>query len=415
MAQLQETKSNQIFIYLAALNFWEGLFETVNIRLVTNIFQFKFIETSQILMTIILPRRMDEEKRVQLKQREEQLIRIATQYGKQIEFLHIRSRTLSELRRVSRKIIEKTASYDHRIIWGANYYNCFLGVLIQRKLKNSFLHFELHGLVPEEELWYSETSNGIGLFKFIVLRLICRINLKHSHSVSVVSKRFREYMVSKYHLKRESIDVISCFFNDKIFFPDAQLRTSFRQKYNIQRHQKVLLYCGNLQRWQEPKLLFSFFRKLQDMDKDHIFPIMIITLDIKKAHEFADKFGLRDVIIDSAHVSELNGVYNAGDIGIATRTNDWVSRVSSPVKIPEYLATQNSVIILESMGDFGLDLQDKPFAMVKKDKQDLLATTLEEIDQLTQPTSDEMKDISDQYGPHRILPVIKSIFGRAVQ
>ena len=102
---------------------------------------------------------------------------------------------------------------------------------------------------------------------------------------------------------------------------------------------------------------------------------------------------LKDLIIDTARGSDLNGVYNAADIGIAVRTADWVSKVSSPVKIPEYLATQNSLILLESVGDYGLDLKNKKYALIKKNEKELLNTQLSEIRLLKHPDHKDMADI----------------------
>jgi hypothetical protein len=266
------------------------------------------------------------------------------------------------------------------------------------------------GLAPEEELLYSDSNIASKIIKFLTLKILCKINLKKSDSVSVVSKRFKQYMISRYRSNPATIEVIPCFYDDKIFYSDDNLRKKFRLKYHIHDHQKLLLYSGMLQWWQRPDVLFKFFKNMKHQDKHHEFRYMILTIDQNKAYQYKTKYGIKDLIIDRASGSDLNGIYNAADIGIATRTADWVSKVSSPVKIPEYLATQNSIILLESIGDYGFDLKNKKYALVKKNPEDLLKTGLSEIRLLEKPDHKDMADILNNYGIRKYLPVIKKIF-----
>jgi hypothetical protein len=137
---------------------------------------------------------------------------------------------------------------------------------------------------------------------------------------------------------------------------------------------------------------------------------MIVTFDREKARNFEAAYEVKDLIIDTASGNQLNGIYNAADIGIATRSEDWVSKVSSPVKIPEYLATQNSLILFESIGDFGLDMKGKQYAVVKKNKEELLNMNISEIFSLQKPDQNDMADILEKYSVGKYVPVLKKIF-----
>jgi hypothetical protein len=175
----------------------------------------------------------------------------------------------------------------------------------------------------------------------------------------------------------------------------------------------LVLYSGMLQKWQTPEALFAFFKNIQQQDAHNEFRLMVATFDRDKAGKFADAFGISGLIIDSGSGYELNGIYNAADIGVAARSEDWVSRVSSPVKIPEYLATQNSIILLESIGDYGLELKNKNFACVKRNSQDLTHMNLSELQSLKKPDDTDMADILKNYSIQTYLPVINNIFDQS--
>jgi len=406
--------SKEAFIFLAAFNFWEGLFDNVNVKFIKNLLSFKVADLSYILMTIIIPHHLCEERFAILKEKKETLKKIAREYGAVIEFYHIRGRTLKGLFCAFKEIRKKTFFYQKRFIWASNYFNCFLGTMIKFMVPNTYLHFEMMGLVPEEELLYSESKILTRTIKFLTLKILCNINLKKADSVSVVSKRFKDYLISRYGSNPSMIEVIPCFYDDKIFYFDDSLRKEFRRKFQIHDDQKLILYSGMLQRWQRPDVLFEFFKNMKQQDKNREFRFMIITFDHNKAGKYATKYGIKDLMIEKAIGSDLNGIYNAADIGIATRTGDWVSKVSSPVKIPEYLATQNSIILLESIGDYGHDLKKKKYALVKKNKEDLINTDLSEIRFLEKPDHKDMVDILKNYSVQKFLPIIKkNIFARA--
>jgi len=409
--QLPSTShEKEILIFLAGLNFWEGLFENVNIKFIRHLFDYRLADFSNILMSIIVPPDISDEQQHILNTRQETIQSIVTQNGATIEFCHIRGRSLKSLSGAYSQICRKTASFKKRFIWSSNYFNCFLGVLIKRRFPATHLHFDMMGLAPHEELYYSNSNVFYGLLKFYSLKILGNLNLKRADSVSVVSYRFKSYILSRHKIDPSKIDVMPCFYDDAQFNYDSQLRHRYRRQYKIKDAQTLFLYSGMLQKWQMPDMLFAFIKKIQTLDNKGTFRFMVLTFDREKAEKFAAKYQVKDLIIDSKNGHDLNGIYNAADIGIATRSNDWVSKVSSPVKIPEYLATKNSLILMESIGDYGTQLKHKKYVLVKKDKKDLLNTTIDEIHRLEKSTDTDLHDIQKDYSVHNYFPVIKKIF-----
>jgi hypothetical protein len=205
---------------------------------------------------------------------------------------------------------------------------------------------------------------------------------------------------------------LPCRFDPNHFFIDETLRARFRAELQIASHQKLVLYSGMFQKWQEPELVFAFLKHIQSQDINHEFRFLILTFDLETASRLAARHVIANLIIQSANAEQLNGFYNAADIGIAFRSEDQVSFVSSPVKIPEYLATGNGVILLEYIGDFGAELREKKYALVKKNKSDLMKSTIDELKALQKPDPNDLVEIREKYSSHSNIAALKRILDR---
>lgn len=406
------TEKKAVFVFMTSSKFWEGLFDTMDIGFVKSLLEHQLANFSTIIMTSIVPRHISEMKLNQLLSKEGKLKQVFCHYNTEIEFLHIQGRTLSGAFNASKELRSRLLPYKEKFIWAKNYFNSFIGVLLKKRVPDTFLHFEMSGLVPEEQLHYSGLNLLVRIAEFVILQFLERVNLSTADSISVVSRRFKEYIVKKHHIDSQKIEVLPYFYNHQSFYPDKNLRSEYRKKYQIADNQTVILYSGMLQRWQKPDLLFTFLRNIKKQDINQVLRLLVLTFDQEKARQYCSKYGLKDVIITSASGEELNAVYNVADIGLAFRSADMVSFVSSPVKIPEYLATGNSLITLEYIGDYGLDLQGKKYALVKKNETYLLRTTIDEIRCLEKPDTHELNEIHKKYSIRSNLPVIKRILNK---
>jgi len=165
-------------------------------------------------------------------------------------------------------------------------------------------------------------------------------------------------------------------------------------------------------RLSKSKLFFKFLRHIQTQDLLNEFKFMILTFDKRKAHQLSKKYGIKNIFIDSVTVDILNGIYNAADICIALRVKNIVSYVSSPVKIPEYLSTKNSLVSLTYIGDFGMDLQQKNYVLLKQDKNELLSTSISELRHLEKPNEFDLMEISEKYSFQNNIQLIKEVIKR---
>ena len=405
----RSVNDRSIFIYLCSHRFWLGLFDTADLSFIRNLFIHTIVEQTDVLMTIFVPENATYQRVADLLKKEEQLKLLASQFGAEINFLHLRGRNIKDILNTPSKIHQLTQYYGRRFIWAKNYFNCFIGVITKSRYPDIRLHFDMSGLVPEEVLYYSKHFIGLRILYFLVLKFIERINCRKADSVSVVSRRFKDYIITQHRLPDHKVSITPVFFDYEKFFLSQELRGQIRSKYRIGDEQKLILYSGTLVRWQEPDRLFAFFKHIQQQDEDHEFRFMILTFDQTKANHYKEKYRIDGLIIETANAEQLNGYYNAADIGIAIRSADKVSFLSSPVKIPEYLSTGNSLISLEYVGDFGTDLAGKDFVLMKKDMDDLLATGIEEVRRLKKPAAADLEEILSNYSSKKNIDVIKRI------
>jgi hypothetical protein len=70
------------------------------------------------------------------------------------------------------------------------------------------------------------------------------------------------------------------------------------------------------------------------------------------------------------------------------------------------------LILLESIGDFGLDLQTKNYALVKKNHEGFVNTTLEEINNLKKPDDKALKEIFEKYCLQGNAHIFKKILAK---
>ncbi len=156
-SELHLENEKAVFVFLGAHNFWEGLFDTVNIGFIRNLIEFKIIDHADILMTTIVPHGVSQDILAELTKKEEQLKRFSQNNGIQIHYYHIHGRTINGLFTASREIRQIIQKYDRRFIWAQNYFNTLIGVLIKRRTQ-SHLHFDMRGLVPQEEFHHSSSN-----------------------------------------------------------------------------------------------------------------------------------------------------------------------------------------------------------------------------------------------------------------
>lgn len=398
--------NNDVFVFLGGHDVFRGLFESHNINFIKTLYKNKILNYRHVIITIIIKKKLTAFEKNLLDQKCKILESIAKKYDFQLEIYFIKGRSFLNIYKTYNDLQSKIRLFNKQIIWCHNYYNGLIGAIFKKKLSNSYFHLDLKGIPPEEELYYSNSNIIFRYLKYIILKIIEIYIIKFSDSISVVSNRFKNHIIKKFNYKN-NIVVYPSVYDKDIFLYDENLRNKYRKIYKFSKKDKVILYSGSLEKWQNPNILFKFFKKIELYKNIKTF---VLTHEIEKALLSKKKYNLENVTIDSAKGEKLVGIYNAVDIGVICRKNDLVNNVSSPTKIAEYLITKNSLILTESIGDYGIDLKKEEYALTMKNLSELSNISIEQIQKLKKPSLIDLTKIESKYSNTANLNKYKKLF-----
>jgi hypothetical protein len=254
------------------------------------------------------------------------------------------------------------------------------------------LHLDLKGVSPEEELYYGTGVWPRRFANYAFLKWFEPAIVGNADSISYVSEAFRKHINKHYRVRGRQF-IYPSVVDPSRFFRDAALRREWRHKLGVLPHQRLVLFSGSIKPgWAMADTLFQLFARFESFGARGL----LLTFDVEKGERLREKYGLKTLIVRSAQGQELNGCYNAVDVGFMTRERGVVSDVSSPTKVAEYLLTGSGVILHEGIGDYSEMLRGKPYGLVKPDVAGLLSITKEEFDALGKPGEKDLHLIGQE-------------------
>lgn len=401
--------SDKTFVFLGGQDILKGLFDSHNISFLENLYKYEIIDFNEVIFSFICKRKLTEKESEIITYKKNRLLDIAKNYNFKIVFYQISKRSSNNAFKAAKEIsqlliFKKSTPY----LWCHNYFNGFIGLLIKKKIKHSHLHLDIKGLPPQEELFYGDSILITRIVKSLSSKLLGDLVVTSADSVSVVSERFKKYIISKYHLKKE-IMVYPSVFDSSLFRYNNKTRNLMRKQNKIEHNQLVVFYSGSLQKWQSPDSIFKFFKNIELQDVNGKIIKYVLTNDIVYAKQLSKKYKIASLRIISLRGQELVDYLIMGDIGIICRKNDLVNRVASPTKIAEYIATKNCVVLTESVGDYGLILKNKNFSIVCKGIDDFVNLNLNSLYSLKKPDTAYMGSFKKDYSSDKIA-VFKKLF-----
>ena len=377
-------------------------FENHQLGLVRNLFEKNIIFCRHVVMLVYWPTQIDADTKAHTESKIEKIKAAAAEYGFELELVCVKGKTFGSLFSALKQIKKVIEPFSKKLIFCQNYYSGYIGLRLKQSLADVYLHINFRGLPAEEELLYSDSLFLRRIFVYFILKLMGRKIIPGSDSLSVVSDQYKTYLEDKYKSGVKSIIVYPCAYDAGRFYPDQSLRRKYREKYKIKNHQKVFIYSGSMHKYQMPLDLFRFYENISKQDREKNCVFIVLTPDRGKAEQLSRSFSISNLRIRFESGRDLTGAYNAGDIGVICRRKDIVNRVASPTKIAEYLATGNSVILTDGIGDYSGDLKDKKFAIVKKDLSAFLQTPISELMGLSRPNQNDLAWIRSRYSDEKI-------------
>ncbi len=402
-------RDNNVFVFLGGQDILRGVFDSHNVAFLSNLYSCGFFPFSTVIMTIIVKENMNDEELSIVNKKTRLLIDTARDNNVDLRIRLINSRKLKNVLKTAKTISNEIQFFDRKFIWAHNYYNGLIGSILRKRTKNAFFHLDLKGLPAEEELIYSDSSFSYRAIKYLSLKTIGAYGIRCADSVSVVSNRYKSNLCTTYSLDSDLVSVLPSVFDAERFYYDADLRSKYRRKYGIKDNQIFLLYSGSLQKWQQPASIFHLYENLSREDTNDTFRFIFLTFQCEEARHLSQRFCIPGLVIESAEGIDLTGSYNAADVGVICRKNDPVNNFASPTKVAEYLATKNSILLTESVGDYGLMLAREPYAIVKRSIDSFKSTSQRDVLALARPSSKDLEKIDSLFSSDLSTSIHKNI------
>ncbi|MFW9929580.1 MAG: hypothetical protein ACFFD1_09330 [Candidatus Thorarchaeota archaeon] len=384
-------------------------FENHQLGFIENLYANNVINFKHVIMGVYIPSPKNKTEELNIRRKTKMMEELSKKYSFGLDIIYIEGKTFRSIFDAIKEFKEKATPFKFKFIFSQNYHSGFIGLRIKQLLKNTYYHSNLRGVPAEEELFYSDSILFKRILNFIVLKWIEKKIIPRADSISVVSKEYRKYLKEKFKDKIKDVIIYPCAYNTQRLYINNNLGDTYRKKYGIEKEQKVLIYSGSLNKYQLPAKIFHFFSNISKQDEGKNWFFIFLTLDKQAAKHFSKTYKIQNLIVESASGEDLLGFYNASDIGIILRRKDLVNRVASPTKVAEYLATGNSIILTEGIGDFSSELRGKKFALIKKNQSEFLKTNINELLNLESPDINDLNWVKENYSSE-IVKVYNQIF-----
>ena len=214
-----------------------------------------------------------------------------------------------------------------------------VGLWFWKKIKTTNVIWDVHGIIPEE-LKFA----GMNGFKVKMFAKLERLIIYNVPKIVVVTNAM------KYHLEAKYPNCKAAFYTYSILPITIKKEVEIKEKDD---EEIVILYSGNVQKYQNIPLMAQSIAKIIDNDK---LRFEILTGSPSEMRKIFKQYGLdrkSNIHINSVCPSELNAYYKRAHYGYVLRDDIDVNNVACPTKIVEYLAYGLTAIVLcPNIGDF---------------------------------------------------------------
>ena len=214
--------------------------------------------------------------------------------------------------------------------------------LFYLKNKKNNLILDAHGIVPEEIFYYGKR------YRSFYMNWIERNYFNTlSHCICVSNAMINHF---KYKYPDKSISYHLLTTSNLLPIPMEDEIRKLRFELKINDKNKVIIYSGNCQLWQNIPLIM---KNIQSIISE--FKIIILTGEKKIFEDYFKEYhiDLTKVILRSVAPSELNKYYSISNYGYLLRDDILLNRVSNPTKMLEYLQFGIVPVVLSpQIGDY---------------------------------------------------------------
>lgn len=222
-------------------------------------------------------------------------------------------------------------------------------IMVNRLKKTNFqILFDADGLALEERVDFSglkKTSRQYRFFKKEENKML-------RNADGVITRSNKAIAIHLRTLEGKNLEKFSVVFNGRNiddFRSNASIREAVRVELNIEKEDKLLVYCGSLgpqYGWEE---MLSIFQKFQQNHPEAKF--LILTGNIEFAKERIPKNIEQNIILKKVPFEEVPKYLSAGDVAFALREPKFSMQGVAPIKLGEYFLMGIPTIASAGIGD----------------------------------------------------------------
>ncbi|MCR9988034.1 hypothetical protein, partial [Vibrio antiquarius] len=208
--------------------------------------------------------------------------------------------------------------------------------VLNRKVE---IHYDFRA-ISHIELEYK----GRAKIKIYLMKLLEKFIYKKATTVGAVSQNLLKELTRRFGNRCEQSTVFPCVYSFKPVSKDNLIEKKERLS---------IVYVGGLSSWQKFDSILDFIKVLENKSKKISF--LVLTSDVVLAKRLTQsKFGSLPsyITFDTVPTREIPRVISSYHYGIIFRDNVVMNRVSSPIKVGEYIGSGLIPIYTDGIGDY---------------------------------------------------------------
>lgn len=200
---------------------------------------------------------------------------------------------------------------------------------------------------------------------------------KNSDVLFFVSSKLRDKYVKVFNFNKLTA-TCPTFVPDGKFIFDQNIRIKIRQKLGYKDDDVVLLYSGNLAKWQNADLILEAFSQC----RNKCIKLLFLTKDMSVNKLITNNENKAHITILSIEYQDIQNYYFAADYGLLIRDNTDTNKCSSPTKFSEYMNSGLPIIATEIESDYVDYLKKEQVNKILLPHKNLLAETINGLSQI---------------------------------
>ena len=252
-----------------------------------------------------------------------------------------------------------------------------MALLAARFLPRVRLIFDIRGLMAEEYadagVWHEKSA------AFRAVKKLERMGLRRADGIVVLTRRMRDWLVSRRLVDAERIEVIPCCV-DLLSYPGNGEQGKIKSATNDVESRFEVVYAGSVTGLYMLEEMARFFLELSARRPDAFFRVLTKSSS-KQAAAVLRGAGLSEehFRVMGVQAAEVPAFLRRARLGLSFRKPTFSQIAASPTKISEYLAAGLPVVSNQGVGDTDDLLEGERIGVVVKNfDRDALSYAVEE-------------------------------------